>query len=714
MSRSGYMYPGYHYLGPGNDIYSEEEVVNSTDFIAYIHDLEYTLASKTQDIREADKTAIASFIEDFKQNGRVADLAGIFGLGIKYGVESVFGVQYPSMSDKKLTFSQYLFAERERHLSVIWQAEKGTNNYVNYQAFKNSQTAKDLYKEYRSGGYYYKELHKRFHSPTDDQIIPDQEAGPSIKRKPSDTGLDDPGSTKQGRFEDNRAGTSKDTSENPFTPETTRFIEDSFANLDTGSTFEEASRASGGAEAATPMDVSESGTSRGPNTGARGGASGTNSSGGQSSSAISNLTWIRPSNPSTSNVSTFTKQRILISYGYSTENLQLGQPDYIENVTTPLALIPVDFLPFYLSNAEFQALPFGSKILEVECKVTPLGTRTAFDTGTTLSGTATSEYVPIGLVCEGLNVQFYGRNKEYRVDATNPMKPLGVKIIDPTEMGKRYYEHIGSNALCVPQVIDQYYVHEWNRNANPDINNLPAYQVHDYGVARMDEKVHQFLINQAIGQEIIHYKYKPKNGLIKSAKDHFVPWNRRSNAVETIITRPRSMALQFFNDENNKPIIGDVGLGIDKSAYTMINQLPEKYYRNIDNYGAFHPGKGATGFNAQPQLHVGIIATPQLNPATSSVSYLNSACYWKIECKCKIGFNLDSAFSINNVISWPLEVNFIQNKTPKYTDGQCLFGNTDTGSGNVAKHIEDEELDVDFDSDSEYIIIDKKTGLLKL
>lgn len=96
----------------------------------------------------------------------------------------------------------------------------------------------------------------------------------------------------------------------------------------------------------------------------------------------------------------FSKTKILCSYRYRTENIQW---ENIDIITTPLALVPVNFLTFYLSEAKFDMLPSTAKVTKVSCRVTPLGTRTAFDIGSTLSGTATSEYVPIGLVAAGIN-----------------------------------------------------------------------------------------------------------------------------------------------------------------------------------------------------------------------------------------------------------------------------------------------------------------------
>lgn len=108
-----------------------------------------------------------------------------------------------------------------------------------------------------------------------------------------------------------------------------------------------------------------------------------------------------------------------------------------------------------------------AKILKVFCQVTPLGTRTAFDVGSTISGTATSEYVPIVLVAKALNKEFYGRNVAYTIETTDPMK-VTANTINVREMYEKYYKHIPSNALCIPQSIDEYFVHECNREKSPD------------------------------------------------------------------------------------------------------------------------------------------------------------------------------------------------------------------------------------------------------
>lgn len=699
--KSGILYPGYNYLGPGNDLSREDPIVNSTDFIAYVHDLEYAVAHNTRDIQEADKKAIVSFLKDFRGNGRIADLAGILGLSAKYGFEKIFGVVY-GMDIGKQSFTDYLFSVRNQHIKDTYEAHY-KEKFVNLNEFRKSQHGQSLYYYYRKNQPGYRRVLDDYNSyhktPVSAEPAVQENPQPGPSRRPADTSDEPP--TKYRVIEQPRQESSEIIS-----PLDIPSLDTGLSNIDLSDIFNTSfnSEASDTGEANQtaniPMDVSaESGSGRGPNVGARQGASGVNPSGGSSNKATdSNVIWIRPSIPATGNSVTFKKSRILISHGYAVNNIQLNAPDFIECVTTSLALIPVDFLPHYITYAEYLNLPIGSTVKKVYTRVTPLGTRTAFDVGTTLSGTATSEYIPIGLVAEGLNVEFYGRNRKIKSDATDPMKPSGLEVINPTEIADRYYKHVQSNSLCVPQHIDEYFVHEWNRSAHPNINNndLVDYQIHNSGVVRMDEKIHQFLINSSIGQPIVEYSYEPRHGIIRSTKEHFIPWNRRSNRVETSFARPTSNLLQFFHDSENKPVIGDVGIGSQTSTFTLINQVSENYYRQLEHYGAFHPARGGNSYKAQPQLHVGLLATPQLNPAVADVKYLNSVCYWRVESSIVIEFNLNSAFSNGSPISWPLEVSFMDNQIPGYTDGQTLFGNSDSRNGNINLQSEvDEEENMD-------------------
>lgn len=93
-------WPGYKYLGPGNNI-NNGSPVNIVDSIAKQHDLAYDNAKTKIDIRKCDLKAIDEFgkVETHGIGEYVASAVGKYGLKTKYSVESVTGVLYPQMRD---------------------------------------------------------------------------------------------------------------------------------------------------------------------------------------------------------------------------------------------------------------------------------------------------------------------------------------------------------------------------------------------------------------------------------------------------------------------------------------------------------------------------------------------------------------------------------------------------------------------------------------
>lgn len=687
--------PGYRYLGPGNDTFSGDEPINEADATALIHDLDYSFARNNKDIHWADYTALSRFKQDWNRTKSLGSLLGLIGLGAKYGVESVFGTLYPlSMPDRKkaLNFGQILYAERVAAQKKAFDELPRGHEFVNFHDFvKRSPYAKQISDKYIRGGQEYRRL-QGVHNTSFQKRPADTPIAAEPAEKRTDTGAGHAGPSYQ---TDPEPGPSRpDTSLSPGTnaaiDEALRASESSDLpdtglldpNLPTGTSQ------------AMDVDPGEntSGTGRGASSGARGGASG-----GLSGGPI----WIRPSATHANGVAEFHKSRIMFSWGYSSENIQSvleqgTQKDHlIDHFTTSLALVPVDFLPFYLSEAEYLNLPYGSRVVKVWCTITSLGTRTAFEMGGTSSGTATSEYVPIGLVAEGLNKKLYGRNYTYNTTSTKPMVPAELERLQVSPIVKRYYDSVRSNVMLNPTAMNEYYTHEWNRSGNPDDSKYPEYMIHDKGVVRADNLVHQFLINNSIGQEIAHYEYEPKLSFIRAQKEHFVPYDRRGNKFETPQSRMQSIALQFFKN-NNKPALGHVGLSAERGAQDILNnQVAENYQRQLENYGAFHPTRGSESATAQPQLHVGLLPTPQLIPNSAEPTWLNSSAYWKVECGIKITYDFGSCFTHGVPISWPEDVHFVPNAMSTYTDGQTLFGCNDAQTGNLQarRHRVEEEYD---------------------
>jgi hypothetical protein len=80
-----FVWPGHHYLDPGNKLEEFKPPVDSDDEIALLHDLNYKYAETKEDIREADRTAIGDFFKDWIYNPTHYHSAiGGFLLGGKY------------------------------------------------------------------------------------------------------------------------------------------------------------------------------------------------------------------------------------------------------------------------------------------------------------------------------------------------------------------------------------------------------------------------------------------------------------------------------------------------------------------------------------------------------------------------------------------------------------------------------------------------------
>lgn len=97
IKEHGAVLPGHHYIGPGNPL-NGQEPVDRDDEIAKEHDEAYAKAKTSQDVFEADRTAIEKFGADYDTHGNLHSLLGKTGLSVKTAIEQKFGVIYPSVS----------------------------------------------------------------------------------------------------------------------------------------------------------------------------------------------------------------------------------------------------------------------------------------------------------------------------------------------------------------------------------------------------------------------------------------------------------------------------------------------------------------------------------------------------------------------------------------------------------------------------------------
>ncbi|KAK9702756.1 Capsid protein VP4 [Popillia japonica] len=209
-------------------------------------------------------------------------------------------------------------------------------------------------------------------------------------------------------------------------------------------------------------------------------------------------------------------------------------------MVTPLATLPVDMIGFHMDYAEANMIFGKIKILQTNVTVVPQGIRTAFDYGTTLSGTATSEHCSIGCSGIGLNNQLYCTHGAITSTSDKPMIPTDISDINPSVWLEKFY---GKGALTgtedevpmilgVPRHAHMYFALRQTNDRVPDSTDRSKYPINECGC------------------------YKPVNGIIQW-KRHFVPYDTNDsdtafNMASNGTTLPVKTTIKNYFNTNTK------------------------------------------------------------------------------------------------------------------------------------------------------------------
>lgn len=580
--------PGHKYLGPGNKL-DEGEPVDEDDLIARHHDEDYARAVNEEEIREADREAISSFAASGSAHG----LIGAAGLGLKYGVESLTGVLYPrgmkrggssdsNGTSKKLNRGQEAYRARQQALHRAWIANGKQGTWTDWLKAHARDAADDSSISYGT-------------EPGT--------SGTGVAREPAS-----PEGSSGNTAEE--AGIAPSVAvgrpERPF----------NFINY---------------MQRANDMEVDAIEANRLAASGPSGSAGRSSSAGGSGGGLMMLNKSITPRDQ----IYKFRRHRVVFSYGYATTAIKNGTDNIL---TTPLALLPVDFLPFYITPSEFDQLPYGSKVVNVKCNVVPLGVRTAFEFGGTTTGHTTNEFVPIGMAIEGLNIKFPIKN--VRIGSTgNNMIAGSVKDLDVDDMRNRMWSDPDSSAHLVPRHV-MGYAGILSTPDSADNENFWS----QTGCYNLDTCVNTFLLNTAVGQPIINYEYKPVDGAISTKAYDGINANRTDLVRGCVL--PRSMKISPVSTttagqtvQNKNTILLRNG---NEDFEDWVNFYNFGYFTKIEKFG-FNPSDGMMGTNKpQPQIHVGIQAVPAMTPGSERVTFQNTSAYWSIDTEMEIAISPSS------------------------------------------------------------------------
>ncbi|MGL5997411.1 MAG: hypothetical protein ACRC1I_12990, partial [Pseudomonas proteolytica] len=393
------------------------------------------------------------------------------------------------------------------------------------------------------------------------------------------------------------------------------------------------------------------------------GASGGRGGGGRTGSAGGGMIISIPKIPRANYITrTYRKSWVFFSYAFAHEKLNPTlATEHNIILTTPLLLIPVDLLGFYMDDTEWNLLRGRNVAVHCRAQVRPLGCRMNFQINASTSAWATSEFVPIGQSVIGLNTTMPIKNIQIIPEATKPMVPNNTAAIDFKILDEKLYG--GNNptnrgmANMVPRHLN---IYASVIMPSTEDNNLPTKHYNNvYGGPKLDQYVERWLVNSCIGQPIVNYSYTLKNGVIMDDYDSFYI-NKENEEDENnafICASAGTVAAPKINDVPE----GDTTIGVQGKVKEITavnvptnwtNRFVSKRYQPLEHYEEYRWDSGLVHGNIQPQVHVGLTAVPAINPATDNVDFQNASIYWAVECELTTHEYEASQFHYGNVASY--------------------------------------------------------------
>lgn len=365
----------------------------------------------------------------------------------------------------------------------------------------------------------------------------------------------------------------------------------------------------------TRLDFDEAGTSK---TSLPGTAKGQGESGnarGEDSARTFRLP--KPIVSIQNNVQYFRKVHRFFTYGFAYKVLAAGT-DHV--MSTPLAMVPWDWLHFYLNPSEFALLPNQSSVKHVKVKVYQRNVRVAFPTNSSLSNIATLNQNKDIVYSVGLNKKLETIPRKYTEFETNqPMIPktsLPWDIADMQNDSNNWYgsqdNTVGANIVTPrhqtgqPDVL-RYYANLIYRDAPTPHDGWECLQTY---VEEMDA-------DASSGGLLCEVSYSPKVGICKPPKK-LIQRKWTGNQViprgSTNLTPHRSTVQMNAN--------GDVAQATSAvqpqdSSFTMLDRSVQILEKSQMFYeGLFHHDSP----KVQPSLHVGVQPVYALTSSTTGVN----------------------------------------------------------------------------------------------
>lgn len=370
------------------------------------------------------------------------------------------------------------------------------------------------------------------------------------------------------------------------------------------------------------------------------------------------------------NVQYFRKVHRFFTYGFAYKVLKYN--DDFNVMTTPLALVPWDFLHFYVNPSEFALLPNQASVQRVKCTVYQRNVRVAFPTNSTANALATLNQNKNIVYAIGLNKKCEIMPRKYTGFATNqPMIPTASSNWSQDDYINDMNNWYGSNANTVgtAPVVPRH------QTGQPDVLQHYAHLIYHTRAGQQDgwECLQTFVeegdADATSGGRLIEVNYSPKVGICKPPKKIV----QRLNNIPVTISRG-SHNLSDHDTRISINATGDVGTSTHALAqvdqnFAALNspvQLLEK--SQMYHEGAFMHDMP----QVQPSLHIGVQPTYALTSTNTTVnnSFTDTQALFEIVAEAWIDTNSSTFRPLTQVSN--VKIGNIWNhaaKSPRYDFG---------------------------------------------
>lgn len=338
-----------------------------------------------------------------------------------------------------------------------------------------------------------------------------------------------------------------------------------------------------------------------------------------------------------SNINYYRKVHRFFSYGYAYKILVNSPQKGFQSMTTPLAVIPWDYLHFYVNPSEFALLPPQSSVQHVKVTVNQRNVRVAFPTNSSANALATLNQNKNIIYGVGLNKKLDSVPMRYTAFAEGqPMIPTAAALWTKNDwvndMNNWYgsQNNTGGSAPVVPR----------HQTGQPDVLQHYLNMIYRTGDSEDGWQCLQTHTKEAdadvtAGGTLVTISYSPAVGLCKPPRKNV---QRAFNTGYIDVLRGSSNLQNHTTtvdvDINSVSKQTDTVTQQDQNFSLMNSPVQILEKSQIYNEGVFHHGNP----QAQPSLHVGVQPTYALTSTNTSVnnSFTDTQAFFEVVSECWI------------------------------------------------------------------------------